>query len=151
MQTGSFKHDAFIAYSRKNIEFAVKLEQALESYKPPKGLNLPQRHLDVFRDENDFGTGEYYAAVERHLDSSAKLIVLCPPDGRQSKYVNHEIEYFAQVRGAANIIPILLSGIPNNEAQSGQENELAFPDALCGVMKTPLAARYSGFNPQRIK
>jgi hypothetical protein len=41
LQTRSFKHDAFISYSRKNLEFAIKLEEALESYEPPKGLNLP--------------------------------------------------------------------------------------------------------------
>ncbi|MGE0887421.1 MAG: TIR domain-containing protein, partial [Blastocatellales bacterium] len=150
-QIPSFKHDAFIAYSRKDIQFAIKLELALENYKPPKGLNLPQRYLDVFRDEKDFGTGEYYQAVERHLASSAKLIVLCSPQSRQSQYVNHEIELFAKLRGAENIIPILIEGIPNNEVQPGKENQLAFPDSLCKLMKMPLAARYLGFDLSRDK
>lgn len=124
LQARPFKHDAFIAYSRKNLEFAIKLEEALESYKPAKSLNLPQhqqRRLDVFRDEKDFGTGEYYQAVERELAKSAKLIVLCSPESRASKYVEYEVEKFAELRGAEHIIPVLIKGIPNNEFQLGRD------------------------------
>jgi len=41
-------HDAFISYSRKDVDFARRLEKALEDYKPPKDLKVAQRHLDVF-------------------------------------------------------------------------------------------------------
>ena len=47
-------HDAFISYSRKNRDFAAKLKQVLEDYTPPRDLDVPHRHLDVFRDETDF-------------------------------------------------------------------------------------------------
>ena len=40
--------DAFLSYSRKDVEFASKLEKALEAYRPPKDLNAPQRHLKIF-------------------------------------------------------------------------------------------------------
>ena len=43
-------HDAFISYSRKDRAFAVCLHKALQRYRPPKELPLPQRHLDVFSD-----------------------------------------------------------------------------------------------------
>ena len=33
LQARPFKHDAFISYSRKNTDFAIKLQKALEGYK----------------------------------------------------------------------------------------------------------------------
>lgn len=146
-----FKHDAFISYSRQNEPFGSKLEQALESYKPPKQLNVPQRYLDVFRDKTDFITGEYSVAVENNLRRSAKLIVICSPEARSSHYVNDEIRRFANIRGARHIIPVLFSGVPNLEARPGQEDQMAFPEALCEVMEMPLAANYLGYDTRKDK
>ena len=147
----SYTHDAFISYSRKNDAFARELQRALENFKPPKDLNAPQRYLDVFRDKEDLTAGEYTENVEKNLKLSAKLIVICSPDACASQYVDDEIRRFAQNRGAANIIPILFAGIPNNEARPGQEHEVAFPRALCEVMQMPLAANYLGFDVQKDK
>ena len=143
-----FLHDAFISYSRKDKAFAAKLEKALEDYSPPRDLNVPQRHLDIFRDEEDFTGTEYHRSLEKHLHDSAKLIVLCSPSARQSTYVNDEIRLFAKEKGPEHIIPLLVAGIPNNEAKPGQEAEMAFPVALYEVMGTgiPLAADYRGFD-----
>ena len=58
---------------------------------------------------------------------------------RTSEYVNDEIRRFVELRGVDNVIPILLAGIPNNEATREQEVEKAFPDSLCEVMQMPLA------------
>jgi hypothetical protein len=44
---------------------------------------------------------------------------------------------------------MLVAGIPNNEATPEQSAQMAFPDALCEVMKMPLAADYRGFAPGR--
>jgi hypothetical protein len=145
----TFLNDAFISYSRKDIEFARRIEKALEDYKPPKDLNVPQRRLEVFRDEADFTGVEYEKSIENHLKSSKKMIIICSPDARKSNYVNDEIRRFAEARGAENIIPVLLSGIPNNEAKPGQEDNVAFPDALCKVQKMPLATDYRDFNLQK--
>ena len=147
----SYTHDAFISYSRKNDAFARELQRALENFKPPKDLNAPQRYLDVFRDKEDLTAGEYTENVEKNLKLSSKLIVICSPDACASRYVDDEIRRFAQNRGAANIIPILFAGIPNNEARPGQELEVAFPKALCEVMQMPLAANYLGFDVQKDK
>lgn len=145
------KHDAFISYSRKNESFAGKLEDALEKYKPPKGLDLPQRYLNVFRDNADFTAGEYHQRLERHLQTSAKLIVICSPEARASHFVNDEIRRFANIAGVDNIIPVLFRGIPNNEAKKDQEDEMAFPPALCELMEMPLAVNYLGFDPKNDK
>src|SRR4051794_4286641 len=140
-------HDAFISYSRKDAVFTRALERALERYWPPKTLDVPLRRLVIFRDEDDFTGTEYHQSLDRHLQSSDKLIVICSPSSRASAYVNDEIRRFAQARGADHVIPVLLSGLPNNEAAAGGEAEKAYPEALCDVMTMPLAADYCGFVP----
>src|SRR5881296_3919004 len=115
------QYDAFICYSRQDAAFARKLEQALEAYKPPKDLPVPHRHLNVFRDEGDLTGTEYYQSIERHLENSAKLIVVCSPHARRSDYVDDEIRRFIKAKGATNVIPVLAAGIPNNHVGPGQE------------------------------
>jgi len=151
VQNAAFMHDAFVSYSRRDTAFASRLEQMLEAYTPPKDLNLPRRHMDIFRDTDDFEAGDYYRNLEKHLAASRKLIVVCSPNSRASKYVNEEIERFITLRGRANVIPILLSGLPNNEAGAGQELEKAFPQALCQAVEVPLAAEYRGFDSANAK
>ena len=140
-------YDAFISYSRRDSAFVQKLYGALSSYTPPSGLDLPARRLRVFLDKSDFTGVDYSAAVARHLERSAKLLVVCSPNARtHPKYINDEIRLFVSRRGAENVIPLLLAGIPNNEAVPGQEGELAFPDALCEALGTPLAREFRGFD-----
>jgi WD40 repeat protein len=150
--TPVFKHDAFISYSRSDEIFASKLEQTLEQYKPPLSLNVPARHLNIFRDKEDFTAGDYHQNLVKNLKDSGKLVVICSPSARGSQYVNEEIRHFVRVRGAEHIIPILFLGIPNNEAVPEQEEKMAFPEALCEVMQMPLAVSYAGFltNAHRI-
>src|SRR5213076_2979762 len=62
--------------------FASRLENALERYVPPADLGVPRRPFDVFRDEEDFTGGDYYQSLDRHLQDSAKLIVICWPHAR---------------------------------------------------------------------
>ena len=142
-------YDVFISYSRKDIVFARALEKALRAYRPPRDLGLPDRHLRVFRDEADFTGSEYTEAIRRHLAAAGKLIVLCSPAARASRYADEEVRLFAELRGTDSIIPVLLSGIPNNEAGAGDEATLAFPESLCRVMPVPLAADYRGFDPAK--
>ena len=148
---GKMAHDVFISYSRKDRDFAVRLQQALANYVPPKDLPVPHRRLDVFRDEEDFTGAEYYQSLDRHLNDSSKLIVLCSPSARSSQFVNDEIQRFARTKGPDRIIALLTAGIPNNEATPEQQAQMAFPDALCEAMKMPLAADFRGFDPKRSK
>jgi len=140
-----FANDAFISYSRADSAFASTLETALERFRPHAGLGSRSR-LEIFRDVNDFTAGDYDRILLANLKSSAALVVVCTPNARDSKYVNEEVRSFARLHGSsANIIPILLSGIPNNEASPEQHAEKAFPEALCEVMQMPLAVDYRGF------
>lgn len=139
-------HDAFISYSRCDKAFASRLGAALRGYKPPKELGVAQRHLDIFRDEEDFTGVEYHEAVRGHLHASNHLVLICAPNARRSEYVNDEIRQFAAMHGADRIVPVLISGLPNNEARADQEAEKAFPEALCEALRMPLAIDYRGFD-----
>ncbi len=69
-------HDVFISCSLQDKAFAKRLQRALASHTPPKGLSLPDRPLDVFRNEDVFTGAEYYQALVQHLEASNKLVVL---------------------------------------------------------------------------
>jgi WD40 repeat protein len=143
-QQPSHVFDVFLSYSRKDRDFAVKLENALESYRPPKNLKRVKRNLNVFRDEADIEASEdYYRTIEKHLKGSAKLVVICSPDARNSKYIEDEIRRFMEVHGEKDIIPVLVRGKANNETTD--ESEKAFPDILC-ENRMPLAASFLGCN-----
>jgi WD40 repeat protein len=142
-------HDAFISYSRKDRAFAQRLEKALKSWTPPPELGLPARNVDVFRDESDFTGTDYYAAIEQHLQRSRKLILVCSPAARASSYVDDEIRRFVRLQSAGAVIPLLLAGVPNNEAGPERAAEMAFPAALCEALQMPLATSYLGFDAQR--
>lgn len=147
----SFLHDAFISYSRKDAAFVAVLEAALRSYKPPRDLLAPQRRLNIFRDTEDFTGTEYFASIEKHLQSSRKLIVICSPNARQSPYVDDETRRFAQTHVASDIVPVLIAGIPNNEAKSDDDEEAAFPKALIECLDMPMACDYRGLDPKSDK
>lgn len=147
----TYQYDAFISYSRQNVEFAKILEKTLESYKPLKGLRAQIKNLDIFRDEGDMTGTEYFQSVDEHLSKSAKLIVICSPEARASTYVNDEIDRFAKNRDVRDIIPIIFSGIPNNIANEDQESVKAFPESLCRIMDMPLAIDYTNVNTKKDK
>lgn len=141
--------DVFISYSRKDKEFASRLEKALSAYKPPRDLKEATQHNLIVEDITGV---EYHQSIGKHLKNSKKLIIICSPDARKSDFVNGEIQTFAKIHGAHNIIPILLSGIPNNEAKKPeQEDSKAFPESLCEVMEMPLATSYLGFDQRKDK
>jgi WD40 repeat protein len=142
--------DAFISYSRKDEDFARVVEKQLEKYVAPEGLGLESRHTRVFRDEEDLTGTDYYNAIEKHLGKSGKLIIICSPYARASQFVNDEISRFVAARGSEGLIPILYRGRPNNECGPNNE-DAAFPQALCDALAMPLAVDYLGFDPKQDK
>ena len=151
LETAAPAHDAFISYSRRDRAFAALLEKSLKAYRPPNGIGAAQRYLTVFRDESDFTGTEYFAAIDTQLRQSRKLIVLCSPAARGSRFVDDEVRRFIQARSSADVIPLLLAGVPNNEVRAGQEDQMAFPQALCDALQMPLATSYLGLDPKRDK
>ena len=137
-----FLYDAFISYSRANLDAADKIERDLETFPLPRDIRkrLGRRHLNVFRDVNDLTGNRLDPALEHNLEQSRTLVVLCTPAARRSNYVSMEINRFAQLRDTAQIVPALIAGGPNNDP-GVEPTEWAFPDALGEVLGSdPLAA-----------
>ena len=131
---------AFISYAREDIAFARQLENAIEAHQSVQ----QGAALSVFRDETDFTGAEYGTALEGHLHDSKSLIVICSPNACASGYVADEIHRFARLNGHERIFPVLISGLPNDEADALK----AFPKALVDVVgKTPLAQDFRDFTP----
>jgi hypothetical protein len=141
-QQPSAGYTAFISYAREDAAFARLLETAIETHQSVKA-GAP---LTVFRDEADFTGGEYTSALKKHLEQSASLIVVCSPNARRSTFVGDEIERFAALHGSQRIFPVLVDGLPDNEA----DDKKSFPSALHTVVGgMPLAADYRGFDAAR--
>lgn len=135
-------YDAFISYSRTDVSFARALETVLEHYRPPRELDLPDRTLKVFRDEGDLTGTEYFRAIEGKLAASSSCILLCSPRSATSRFVNDEVQRFIDLKGAEHVIPVLIEGLPNNEAEGDRAALAAFPPALVAAMEMPLATDY---------
>src|SRR6478672_1537773 len=78
---GGFLYDAFISYSRHNLETAAKIERDLETFPLPRDVRkrLGRRHLNVFRDINDMTGHRLESGIEEKLQQSRTLVVLCSP------------------------------------------------------------------------
>lgn len=141
------RHDVFICYCDADDRFASKLARFLKNYNPPPKLHhRTLQKLKVFKDANGLSGTEFGQYIERELLRSRKMIVICSPKARKSQDVNDKILQFAERNGADNIIPVIVEGIPNDQAGPEDENNLAFPEALYQVMNQPRANNYSGFN-----
>jgi hypothetical protein len=148
--------DAFISYRRTDKWFADIVEQRLERFVPPKGHGLPSRELRVFLDESDLRGGGYNEAIRREVERSRSMIVVCSPAARASPYVDAEIRDFIAARRDAGedirIAPLLIDGLPNNEAQDlADDSRKAFPEALYEASALPLAKDFRGFEPKGMR
>ena len=137
----ALRYDVFLSYSRKDIAVADKLERDLENFPLPRDIRrrLGRRHLNVFRDISDMTGNRLESGIEEKLTQSRSLVVLCSPAARASRFVGIELARFAELRGAAQIVPAMVGGQPNNDP-GVDPAEMAFPDALEVVLGSdPLA------------
>jgi WD40 repeat protein len=141
--------DVFISYSRKDKTFAQLLYTDLGSYKPPKSLPVPQRYLKAFLDVSDAYGADYEQAIHARLKDAAKLLVVCSPSARGSRFVDPEIRTFLKDGASNEIISLIIDGLPNNEADGPADPRNAFPAALCEAQGMPLAIDYRGFDPRK--
>lgn len=105
----------FISYST-NPDFALarRLESFLETFHrlpTPDGLTL--QPLSVCRDGSDFHStaGEAVTStLEQYLERSDELLVLCSGRARTSKWVDEEVNWFLEHRGADRIRVAITEG-----------------------------------------
>jgi len=150
MGYGEFKYNAFLSYSRKDEELAKTLERFLEKYTVPRAFRTESRKkITVFRDVYDAHLGDLSDELKKGLDNSEFLIVICSPNSYNSTYVGEEINYFGQQYGKAKILPVLVSGRPNNEINDADPvQDSAFNTALYNFFEEPLAADIRSFGKE---
>ena len=140
------RYRAFISYSHADEAHAAWLQRALERYRPPKAWRrsrpeLPARLCPVFRDAAELATSaDLQDSIQRALDDSDALIVICSPAARASRWVNEEVRRFQASGRGDRIFSLLVAGSPDPTAA-----DCAFPPALlqydeANALHEPLAA-----------
>ncbi len=127
-----FDYFAFISYSHKDQKIAKRLKKRLQGYNLPSKLQksypaLPKNLKPIFFDESNLVAlgGSLQESLQKNLDNSNYLIVICSPNSAKSEYVNDEVKHFIEIGRKSHIVPLIIEGVP----YSGGETE-CFPSAL---------------------
>ena len=132
------KYWAFISYSHKDTAVADWLHTKLETYRVPASLvgtpsregAVPNRLVPIFRDREELPTSsELGDNLQRALQQSRYLIVICSPAAAQSRWVEEEVRAFKGWNGRDRIIALIAGGIPNASDSANPENE-CFPHSM---------------------
>lgn len=140
------RYKAFISYSHADEAHASWLQRALERYRPPRSLrhshpDLPARLYPIFRDSAELATStDLSGSIQKAMDDSDALVVICSPAARASRWVNEEIRRFRALGRGARIFCLIVAGSPEPDSA-----DCAFPAALLQddqghALHEPLAA-----------
>ncbi len=105
-------YNIFISYSHSNKLFAKKLFDDLKKYRPVLKLN-GKKKLSVFLDEAEANVNDLGKGIIDAITVSEKMIVLCSPESKNSKWVDKELKLFSELHGHQHIIPVLIHGMPS--------------------------------------
>lgn len=122
----SKEYFVFISYSSLDNEWAIWLRHELEHYHLPASFNgrtdVRDNLRKVFRDRDELSAGpEWDEQVQKALEETNNLIVICSPHSAKSKAVNKEIETFIALGKEDHIFPFIVDG---------DKPEDCFPPAL---------------------
>jgi hypothetical protein len=132
------KYWAFISYSHKDTAIADWLHQKLETYRVPKSLvgtpsregEVPSRIMPIFRDREELPTSsELGDNLQKSLQQSRYVIVICSPDAAQSRWVEEEVRAFKGWHGRDRVIALIARGAPNATDRGRAEDE-CFPQSM---------------------
>jgi MTH538 TIR-like domain (DUF1863) len=131
VQSNPLRYRAFISYSQRDRHHAKRLHTALETYRVPKGIDVPleqDRRLGrFFRDDDEMGAStDLGGALRDALEDSENLIVICSPHSARSKWVNAEVLHFKNSGRGDRIFAVVADGTPN----SADPESNCFPPAL---------------------
>ena len=130
MATTDKQYFAFISYRRCDQKWAQWLQDKLEHYKMPTNLNgkpnLPKEIRPVFRDKSELAAGVLANELQRALEQSKYLIVICSPNSAKSEWVNKEVQAFIDMGRVDKIIPFIIEGTAHSK--TGEDE--CFPQAL---------------------
>jgi WD40 repeat protein len=132
------KYHAFLSYSHRDSHVAAWLHKALEGFAVPPALVgqptpagvAPAHFKPIFRDRDELPSSDSLGAeIEKALNESAWLIVLCSPASAASPWVNAEITQFQNQHSAKRVLCLIIEG--------DADDKPVFPSAIGGE---PLAA-----------
>jgi len=134
----TFEYAAFLSYSHKDKKLGAWLHRQLENYRIPANLvgkttdagTVPARIGRVFRDRDELpATDNLNAEVQKALESSRCMVVLCSPSSAASRWVNKEVIEFKKLRGERYVLPIIIDGEPFASRGPNPKNE-CFPPGI---------------------
>jgi len=139
MPQGSHKYKAFISYSHQDKKWGDWLHKSLETYSIPKALigkktlygEVPKRLFPVFRDRDELPTAtELGTVIDKALNDSSHLVVICSPRSAKSQWVNEEIKQFKRLGKADRILCLIVDGEPYGADKPEMGLEECFPEAV---------------------
>jgi WD40 repeat protein len=130
MASNAFGHyySTFISYRHadnreEGRRWADWLHQLLETYEVPqelvgqpngRGELIPHNLYPVFRDELELpADAELSLPIQKALENSASLIVICSPRAVESYYVSQEIRIYKESGKAHRVLALIVDGEPN--------------------------------------
>lgn len=109
-------YNAFISYRHHpdDIKVAVDIHRGLEHFKIPKVIkNRCSGDMRLFRDKEELPiTSSLTSDIDRALQNSDFLIVICSPHTKESIWVQREIETFLRTHSRNQILTVLAAGEP---------------------------------------
>ena len=142
----AMKYWAFISYSHADEAWARWLHTSLETWRVPARLvgrplgseTVPRKLFPIFRDRDELPSShELGAVINRALEGSRNLIVICSPRSATSRWVNEEISAFRALGRSERVFCLIVDGEPHASAKP----EIAFSECF------PPALRTEGFEP----
>lgn len=136
----SFKYFAFISCSSKDTAWGKRLQKKLEHYRMPATLcnergwkRTPMN--PVFFAPTDIQPGSLSEELQKRLEASRNLIVVCSPNSAKSEWVSMEIEHFHQLGRVKYIHFFIVDGEPHskdpqNECFNPVIERLGIPEIL---------------------
>lgn len=118
MDTPTKQYFAFISYNHKDVKCAKWLQRKLEWYRLPSKIQtspLESRYIrPIFRDRDTLTSGVLSEEIQKNLDRSRFLVVICSPNSARSEWVGEEVKYFIEKGRLEDIIPFIIDGQPGN-------------------------------------
>lgn len=135
MNQQEYHYYAFISYDTSDSKWAKWLERNLSHYHIPTSIKknkigIPDKLRPIFIYEYDLAGNQLHDALQRELDASKYLIVICSRESAKSKYVNDEIQHFIDTGRTDAIIPFIVDG----EVKSENPDMECFAPALLSLM-----------------
>lgn len=116
----AYTYSAFISYRHLPADMAAAkaVQSALENYRIPADIRRKtgvKKLKRCFRDQDELPLADDLgASIEKALQESEWLIVICSPDLPESVWCLREVDYFIGLGRKDHIIPVLIAGEPKD-------------------------------------